>query len=60
MPELQAITQLFPNAKIALPDLIALLTGQPISIQVDPLNEQVAGKTLTASLVANAIQIQLH
>lgn len=62
MNELQALETLFAgkNVNITIADLVALLSGNPISIQVDPFNQSVAGKTLTVSLVANAVQIQLH
>lgn len=60
MPELQAIAQLFPSAKVAIPDLLSFLAGNPITIQVDPLTQQLAGKNVTASLVANGIELQLH
>lgn len=47
--------------KFTLADVMNLLDGQPLNIQVDPFNEpNVLGKTLTISLEQNAIQIQLH
>ena len=51
------------GVKFTFMDLINLLTGQPLSIQVDPLNEANilgSGKSLVISLAQNAIQIQLH
>lgn len=59
--DINAIAQLVGGqVQIHLADLIALIEGQPIAIPVQPFTQQVAGKTLTVSLVSNAIQLQLH
>lgn len=60
--ELQALESLFGAGKInfTIADVIALLSGQPVEIPIQPFNSEVAGKTLTISLQANAVQVQLH
>ncbi|MGH7747188.1 MAG: hypothetical protein ACREQ5_20890 [Candidatus Dormibacteria bacterium] len=48
------------NVSLAISDVVALLSGSPVSINVDPVNEPALGKTLTIALAANAVTIQFH
>lgn len=53
------IAALGKNASVSLAEVIALFEGNPVSIPIQPLTEQVSGKTLVVSLEANALQLQL-
>lgn len=49
------------NVAVTLGDLLALVEGQPVNIQVDAANiPNVMGKTLTIALQQNSVQLQLH
>lgn len=54
------LTLLGKNATIEVADVLSLLEGNPVSIPVDPFSQPVAGKTLTISLAANAVTLQIH
>lgn len=57
------LQQLFGHMNIAvsLNDLLNLVTGNPVTIQVDPATvPNVLGKNLVISFQQNAIQVQLH
>lgn len=58
--QLDQILQHF-NITVTLTDLLALVSGNPVGIQVDPANiPNVLGKTLTISFQQNSVQLQLH
>ena len=60
MPIEQLLNLVGKNVTIALPEVLAFISGQAISVPVQPLNEAVAGKTLIIALDKNAITLQLH
>lgn len=58
---LDQLQALVGSANIKITDIISLIEGQPVTIQVDPFNQSIAaiGKTLEIAFVANGVTIQL-